>query len=157
MNVELWTIGRTRESWLREGADMYCKRIPHLVPFRYVEWDGPRLPPKPSAQQMLEQEAAFILDKLKPTDQLHLFDEGGKRFTSRAFAAQVEKMQHQGGSKIIFLIGGAYGFGESLYQRAQSKISLSDMTLSHQLVRILALEQLYRAYSILRGLPYHND
>ena len=76
---------------------------------------------------------------------------------SRGFADYLERLQHQSGSRIVFLIGGAYGFGESLRQRAQGKVSLSPMTLSHQLVRILAAEQLYRGMSILRGLPYHND
>ena len=157
MTLELWTIGRSRDAWLREGIAVYTKRLPHLIPFVYEELAGPRLGARPTAAATLAAEAAYVLERLRPTDLLYLFDEGGKSFDSRSFADYLERLQHQAGSKIIFLIGGAYGFGESLRARAQGKVSLSPMTLSHQLVRILALEQLYRGMSILRGLPYHND
>ena len=136
---------------------MYAARLPHLTPFRYEEWPGPKLPKKPTPARTLELEAEYLLAKLKPADHLCLFDEGGRGFTSRAFAAHLESLQHRSASRIVFLIGGAYGFGESLRQRADERVSLSPMTLSHQLVRAVALEQLYRGVSILRGLPYHND
>ena len=157
MTVELWTLGKSKDAWLKEGIDVFTKRIPHLTSFSYSELDGPRLSPKPTADQVKSAESAYILAKLKSTDQLYLFDENGKAFTSRGFSEFLEQLQHRGGSRIIFLIGGAFGFSESLYQRAQGKVRLSNMTFSHQVVRIMALEQLYRGYSILRGLPYHND
>ncbi len=157
MTLELWTLGKSKARWLRDGIAEYTARLPHLVPFTYVEWDGPRLPRKPSPEQVLAAEAAYVLDKLRPRDRLHLFDERGKSYTSRKFAAHLERLQHTGGTRLVFLVGGAYGFGESLYARAQGKVSLSGMTFSHQLVRLLVAEQLYRAYTILRGLPYHND
>ncbi|MFK8054634.1 MAG: 23S rRNA (pseudouridine(1915)-N(3))-methyltransferase RlmH [Saprospiraceae bacterium] len=157
MTVELWTLGKTKAPWLKSGIAQFTERLPHLTSFEYVEWPRPKLPKKPSAEQIKSLEQAYLLDKLKPSDQLHLFDEKGKTFTSRGFSEHLEKLQHRGGSRIIFLIGGAFGFGESLYQRATGKIRLSDMTFSHQVVRVMALEQLYRGYSILRGLPYHND
>ncbi len=157
MTLELWCIGRSKEAWLREAVAVYAKRLPHLIPFRYEELPGPRLPPKPTAAKSLDLESEYVLARLKPTDLLYLFDEGGKSMDSRAFAAYLERTQHQSGSRVVFLIGGAYGFGESLRERAQGKVSLSPMTLSHQLVRAVAMEQLYRAMSILRNLPYHND
>ena len=157
MTLALWSIGRTKAAWLREATASYAERLPHLLPFEYTEWPGPKLPRRPSAAQMLNAEADYLLAKLKPADRLYLFDEGGKSFTSRKFAAYLERLQHQTGARIVFLIGGAYGFGESLQERAVGSVSLSPMTLSHQLVRVVALEQLYRGMSILRGLPYHND
>jgi len=157
VNVELWTLGKTKTPWLKTGIAQFTDRIPHLTTFVYTEWPGPKLPKKPNKNQIISLEENYLLEKLKPSDQLHLFDEKGKTFNSRAFAAHLEKLQHRGGSRIIFLIGGAFGFGESLYARANGKVRLSDMTFSHQVIRIMALEQLYRGYSILRGLPYHND
>lgn len=157
MTVAVWTLGRTKEAWLRDGLAVYTARLPHLTAFEYAEWEGPKLPRKPSATQIQTAEADYLLARLRPADQLHLFDERGARFDSRGFAAHLERLQHAGGSRVILLIGGAYGFGESLYARAQGEISLSAMTFSHQVARLLALEQVYRAYTILRGLPYHND
>ena len=157
MTLALWCVGRSKAPWLREAVETYAARLPHLLPFEYEEWPGPKLPRRPSPQQTLDAEADYLIARLRPTDRLYLFDEGGKAFTSRKFAAYLERLQHQTGARIVFLIGGAYGFGESLQQRADGSVSLSPMTLSHQLVRVVALEQLYRGMSILRGLPYHND
>lgn len=157
MTLALWCIGRSKERWLREATAVYTARLPHLTRFEYEEWPGPKLPKRPTAERTLALEGEYVLAKLKPADRLYLFDEGGEAFTSRRFAAYLEALQHRGGARIVFLVGGAYGFGESLRKRAEGKVSLSPMTLSHQLVRAVALEQLYRGLSILRGLPYHND
>ena len=157
MTLELWCIGRSREAWLRDGIAVYTARLPHLIPFRYDELPGPRLPARATPELTLAREADHVLDRLRATDLVYLFDERGRAMDSRAFADYLERLQHQAGSRVVFLIGGAYGFGESLRQRARGTVSLSPMTLSHQLVRILAAEQLYRGMSILRGLPYHND
>lgn len=157
MTLALWCVGRTKEAWLREASAVYTARLPHLTRFEYEEWPGPKLPKMASPKQTLELEAKYLRLKLKPNDRLFLFDERGKVLTSRRFAAHLESLQTGGGSRIIFLIGGAYGFEESIRTRAEGSVSLSPMTLSHQLVRAVALEQLYRALSITRGLPYHND
>ena len=157
MTLELWCTGRSKAPWLRDAIAVYTARLPHLLPFRYEEWPGPKLPRKPTPRHTLDEEAAYVLAKLKLGDVLILLDEGGKTFSSRGFADYLERLQHRSGSRIVFLIGGAYGFGDSLLGRADGKVSLSPMTLSHQLVRVVALEQLYRGMSILRGLPYHND
>ena len=157
MTLELWSIGRSKAAWLREATAIYATRLPHLLPFRYQEWPGPKLPRRAGPTHTLQLEAEYVLGKLRRQDVFILFDEGGKEMTSRGFADYLERLQHRGGSRIIFLIGGAYGFGESLRARADGQVALSPMTLSHQLVRVVALEQLYRGMSILRGLPYHND
>lgn len=155
--MELWCIGRSKQAWLRGAIETYVARLPHLIPFRYEELPGPRLPPKPSPSKILALEGDYVTSHLKPGDRLYLFDEAGRAMDSRTFATYLERTQHQTGSRVVFLIGGAYGFGESLRARAVGTVSLSPMTLSHQLVRAVALEQLYRAMSILRNLPYHND
>ena len=157
MIIELWCIGKSKAPWLREATAVYAKRLPHLVPFAYHELPGPKLPRRPTPEQTMAAESAYVLARLQPADVLYLFDERGEAMSSRVFAAFLEKIQHQAGSRLVFLIGGAYGFGESLRARAVGGVSLSPMTLSHQLVRVVALEQLYRGMSILRNLPYHND
>ena len=157
MIIELWALGLTKDKWLQEGMEVYLKRLPHLATFDYVELAGPKLPKRPTPTQTIAAEADYLLTKLKDSDRLYLFDEQGKSYNSRAFADFLEQVQLRGGSRIVLLIGGAFGFGESIYRRAHGSIRLSNMTFSHQLIRIMALEQLYRGYSILRGLPYHND
>ena len=102
-------------------------------------------------------EAEKIISKLKSDDFLILLDEKGKSFSSVQFAQYIEKKSNQSTKKIVFLIGGAYGFDTKIYERANDKISLSDMTFSHQLIRLIFMEQLYRAYTILHNLPYHNE
>ena len=159
MRVALWSIGPTREAWLREGIELYRERLPRLAPFEYREIPSPKLrgASRTDADAHRQAEAALVEGKLGATDRLFLFDERGRRLTSRALADYLERLQHGGGSRIVLLIGGAYGFGDGIKRRAEGTIRLSDLTLTHQMARLLALEQLYRAYSILRGLPYHND
>lgn len=159
MRVELWSVGPTKETWLRAGIEEYSRRLPRLTPFEYREIPLPKLrgASRTDAEAHRQAEAALVEGKLGPSDRLFLFDERGRRLTSRGLAEYIERLQHGGGSRIVLLIGGAYGFGDSLKLRAEGAIRLSDLTLTHQMARLLALEQLYRAYSILRGLPYHND
>ena len=99
----------------------------------------------------------MILDKIKPSDYLILLDEGGKQYSSKQFAAFMEKKMIQSHKRIIFQIGGAYGFSEAVYKRANHQISLSEMTFSHQMIRLFFLEQLYRSMTIIRNEPYHNE
>ena len=157
MTVALWTFGRSKAPWLVEARDQYLKRLKPLVRLDYLELAGIKLPRKPDAATTKRLEAEHVLAKLAAGDRLILFDERGRAHTSRAFAQYLERLQHQGGSRIVLLVGGAYGFDESLYARAEGKLRVSDMTFSHQLVRVLILEQLYRAYAILNNHPYHND
>lgn len=106
--------------------------------------------------QIKKIEGDILLKQTKSTDFIVLLDEQGKRYTSKSFASQLEKWQlHHG--QIVFVIGGAYGFSEEVYARAQARLSLSDMTFSHQLIRVIFLEELYRAYTIIKGEPYHHE
>ena len=157
MTVELWCLGKSKSAWVKEAVALYEKRLRHLHAFNYREYPLPKASRGAQADVARKVEADLIGTKLGNHDLLLLFDERGKSMTSRSYATYLERLQHRSGKRIVFLIGGAYGFDESLRTRAGGSIRLSDMTLSHQLARIVALEQLYRGYTILKGLPYHND
>ena len=156
MKVELWAIGKTSESYLKEGISLYHDRLKHYLPFQLEILPDIRKAGRLSPDQLKGQEGETVLNRLKNEDFLILLDETGKSFTSEGFADFLEKQLQLPGKRMIFLIGGAYGFSEELYQRANRKISLSLMTFSHQMVRLFFLEQLYRAMTILRNEPYHN-
>ncbi|MCB0618608.1 MAG: 23S rRNA (pseudouridine(1915)-N(3))-methyltransferase RlmH [Saprospiraceae bacterium] len=157
MKVELWQIGKTAFPYLREGMDVYEKRIRRYLPFEVVTLPDIRHAAKLSVEELQRQEGERILGKIQPQDYLILLDERGKTGNSREFAEFLQKGLLGSHRRIVFQIGGAYGFSEEVYRRADRKIALSAMTFSHQLVRLIFLEQLYRAFSILHNEPYHHD
>ena len=152
MKVECWFTGKTRESYVREGMELYRRRIQPFFPLIVKE-----LPDAGSGKDAPEKEAAAVLKSLGPNDILVLLDEKGRLFDSREFAGYVERLQGQSIQKLVFLAGGAYGFDQTVRARSKESISLSPMTFNHQLVRVIFLEQLYRAATILGGHPYHHD
>ncbi len=157
MKVCVWAIGKTTEKYLTIGQDIYLKKLKHYVPFSYEEFPAVKVNKNTNRIQVKKLEEALILGKLKSDDFLVLLDEKGKTYHSRAFSEQLNKWQSRPGKRLIFLVGGAFGFSEAMYKRANAKLSLSQMTFSHQMVRLFLLEQLYRGYSIQRNEPYHND
>ena len=157
MKVFVWAIGKTTEGYLKDGMSIYLKKLKHYVPFAYDELPAIKVNKHTTREQLKIKESELILSRLKNDDYLVLLDEKGKAYSSRAFSKQLNKWQAQSGKRLIFLIGGAFGFSDALYARANAKLSLSDMTFSHQMVRLFLLEQLYRGYSIQRNEPYHND
>ena len=110
-----------------------------------------------SQEQIKEKEGELILKNIKNTDDVILLDERGSTFTSLEWASHLQKKMNYEGKDIVFVIGGAYGFSQKVYQRANSKMSLSKMTFSHQIIRVIFLEQLYRAFTIMKGEPYHHE
>jgi len=156
MKVECWLTGKTGFSYLDEGMAVYEKRLGHYLPFQSLVLpevkNAGNLPPV----QLKQKEGEVVLSKLRPDDFLVLLDEQGKQFTSVEFSVFMEQKLQLGQKRLIFLVGGAWGFSEEVYQRANFKLSLSKMTFSHQMVRLFFLEQLYRAMTILRGEGYHN-
>lgn len=138
MKVELVVVGKTAERWLQTAVDEYLGRLKHYTPFAMSVVDD------------LERV------KLEPSDYVVLLDERGAQRSSEEFAAWVEKIQNRSPRRLIFMIGGAFGFSAELYERADEMISLSKMTFSHQMVRAIFLEQFYRAHTILRGEKYHH-
>lgn len=157
MKVECWFIGKTADRYLQEGIDKYAKRLPHYLPFNQEILPDIKNAGKLKPEQLKEKEAELVMNRLKPQDGLILLDERGKQYTSEELAAWLDGQLQAPYRRLIFLVGGAFGFDESIYQRANGKLSLSKMTFSHQMVRLFCLEQLYRAMTILRNEPYHNN
>jgi 23S rRNA (pseudouridine1915-N3)-methyltransferase len=152
MKIACWFTGKTQEGFVREGLELYQKRLRRFWTLDLLELrDAGSGPDAPAA------EAAQVMKLLQPGDILLLLDEQGEGMSSRQFASWLEKRQMQGGSRLIFLAGGAYGFDPVLRQRANGYLSLSPMTFNHQLVRLIFMEQLYRAATILHNHPYHHD
>lgn len=156
MKVELLLVGKTVNSVFVAGIADYTKRIGHYMPFNINVIPELKNTKNISANQQKEAEGELILKKLLPDDHLVLLDEHGKELRSIEFAQWLERKQHVA-RRLVFAIGGPYGFSDAVYGRANEKISLSKMTFSHQMVRLIFTEQLYRACTILEGEPYHHE
>jgi 23S rRNA (pseudouridine1915-N3)-methyltransferase len=156
MKIRFFVVGKTSFDDLKVGEQRYQQRLGHYCTFERIEIPDVKNPKALSQAQIKEKEGALILAKVNPTDFLVLLDENGKQFSSIDFAAWLSQRQLQHNGAFVFVIGGAYGFSSAVYDRAQFKLSLSKMTFSHQMVRMIFLEQLYRAFSILKGEPYHH-
>lgn len=157
MKIQCWVIGKTKASYLLEGEAIYEKRLGHYLPFSYEVFPDIKQAGKLSIEQRKEREGQMVLDRLQAQDGLFLLDERGKHFSSLAFSEWLAQERQKPYKKMIFLVGGAYGFSPAIYARANGQLSLSKMTFSHQMIRLFFLEQLYRAMSIQRGEPYHNE
>ena len=156
MKIELCVIGKTAFKYLDEGIGIYEKRLKHYVNFDLVVLPDVKNPPL-SIEALKNKEGELILNKLQKDDLLILLDENGKHLTSIDFSKFIENQQLNATKRLIFQIGGAYGFSEAVYVRANQKMSLSKMTFSHQMIRLFFVEQLYRAFTILKGEKYHNE
>lgn len=157
MNVKLITVGKTSVSYLREGELEYQNRLKHYMKFERVDLNDLKVSHKTSPNKVKKKEAELILKQLNPTDQVVLLDENGKDFSSIEFSKWFEKRTLSGIKRLIFIVGGAYGFDEAIYKRANDKIRLSSLTFSHQMVRFFFLEQLYRVGTILKSEKYHHQ
>ncbi|MEZ4948907.1 MAG: 23S rRNA (pseudouridine(1915)-N(3))-methyltransferase RlmH [Saprospiraceae bacterium] len=157
MKIHFWYVGKTSFKYLEEGMAIYEKRLQKYGGVNSEIIPDVKNAGKLSPDQLKVKEGELILKKLNPDDYLVLLDERGKSPTSLKFADQLQDLMLQGKKKVVFLIGGAFGFSETVYKRANSKLSLSNMTFSHQMIRLFFLEQLYRAFSILNNEPYHNE
>lgn len=157
MKITLLTVGKTDIKWVKEGLEMYVSRLKHYIPFELVEIPELKNVSALSKDQIKQREGELILKVLKPQDELILMDEHGREYRSVEFAKLIEDRISRGARDMVFVIGGAYGFSPDVYARANSKISLSQMTFSHQIVRAIFAEQLYRAFTIIRGEPYHHE
>lgn len=157
VKVKFICIGKTGKSFLEEGENEYLKRLKHYVPVERIEIQDLKNAKKLTFDQIKEAEGKEILNKLQQGDLLFLLDERGKEYSSIDFANFLQQKFNSGGKSIAFVVGGAYGFSEEVYTAANGKISLSSMTFSHQMVRMIFFEQLYRAMTILRGEPYHHE
>lgn len=157
MKICLLVIGKTDEAYLQKGMEVFLKRIPHYISFELKAIPDIKNSKNLSEEQQKEKEGELILQQINSSDELFLLDENGLEFSSVEFARFLEKKMIAGNKRLVFVIGGPYGFSSSMYARANGKVSLSKMTFSHQMVRLIFLEQLYRAMTILKGEPYHHQ
>ncbi len=157
MKITLLTVGKTDRDWVRQGLDIYVSRLRHYIPFVMNEIPELKNVSALTKEQIKTREGELILKNIRPTDDLILLDEHGKEYSSTELARVIQDKISYVGKDIVFVIGGAYGFSEAVYQRANSKLSLSKMTFSHQMVRAIFAEQLYRAFTIIKGEPYHHE
>lgn len=157
MKITLIAISKTTEKYLQDGIAIYENRLQHYCKFQRVEIPDLKNSKNLSFDQQKQKEADLILAKISNTDFVVLLDENGKEFNSVQFSKEISKWQNQSITHVVFIIGGPYGFDQQVYDRANLKISLSKLTFSHQMVRLFFVEQLYRAYSILKGEPYHHQ
>ncbi|MCW4468925.1 23S rRNA (pseudouridine(1915)-N(3))-methyltransferase RlmH [Flavobacterium sp. MFBS3-15] len=157
MNIKLLAIGKTDNKALQQLMDDYMKRLSFYVKFEMEVIPDIKNAKNMSEAQQKEKEGEIILSKLSPTDQLILLDENGKSFSSVGFSEELQKKMNSGIKTLVFVIGGPYGFSNDVYTKALGKVSLSAMTFSHQMVRLFFIEQVYRAFTILRGEPYHHQ
>ncbi len=156
MKIELWAIGKTNEKYLEAGIEIFEKRLKNYLPFSLIVL--PDVKAKTiDGQHLKKEEGKLILSKLAPDDWLVLLDEHGQEFTSMELSRWLERRLGDSRRKMVFLIGGAFGFSPDVYARSNESLALSKLTFSHQMVRLFSLEQLYRAMTILRNEPYHNE
>ena len=156
MKIQLIVIGKTNQHFVQQGLDEFCSRLTHYYPFEFEIIPELKNTKNLPVEQQKEKEGELILRSFQSGDYIVLLDELGKEFTSVKFAEYIEKKAHIGLKRLVFIIGGAYGFSSAVYEAAHEKIALSRMTFSHQLIRLIFIEQLYRAMTILQNEPYHH-
>lgn len=157
MKIKLLTIGATPKNYLFEGELVFDKRINNYVAFEKVEIPDLKRVKNLSKEQIKNEEGKLILQKIQSSDTVVLLDERGKELRSMDFAEWLQQIMNQGPKQLVFVVGGPYGFSDEVYTRANRKLSLSQMTFSHQMIRLFFMEQLYRAFSILKNEPYHHE
>ena len=156
MQVILMLNGKTDQSFVSEGFSMFEMRIKRYVKFSTIVIPALKNTKNMPIETQKNTETELMLAQLQPSDVVILLDEKGKQFSSVKFADYLQKQMNAGIKRLVFIVGGPYGFSEIMYQRSHAEISLSEMTFSHQLIRVIFAEQLYRAFTILNNEPYHN-
>lgn len=156
MKTKLLVVGKTNDKNITKGIDDYVGRVKHYMPFDIEVIPELKNTKSLTQSNQKEMEAEQILKRLQTSDTVVLLDEHGKEYRSIEFARWIEKLQ-QTARSLVFIIGGPYGFADSVYERSDAKLSLSKMTFSHQMIRLLFVEQIYRACTIIKGEPYHHE
>lgn len=157
MKITLLVVGKTTTGYLKPGLDDYISRLRHYVPFDVQYLQDAKNTRNLSEAQQKQAEGRGILTNVDKTDYVVLLDERGREMTSVDFSSYVQKRMSSGVRRVVFVIGGPYGFSPDVYDRANDKLSLSQMTFSHEMVRVIFAEQLYRAFTILNHEPYHHS
>jgi len=157
VKVSLYLIGKTDEGFVKTAVDLFEKRLKHYLPFSIITLPDIKNAGKISQLELKTKEGELLLKQFNNADLVILLDDKGKQFTSVEFAAYFQQQMNSGVKNLCFVIGGAFGFSDAVYARANSKLSLSKMTFTHQMIRILFVEQCYRAMTILKGESYHHE
>jgi 23S rRNA (pseudouridine1915-N3)-methyltransferase len=156
MKIIFFYLESQKEDWAMSAQLVYLEKIKRFSDFEILKIKSPHIARDNKAHK-IEEESKLVLSKLKPDDHLVLFDEGGKLFDSHEFAQNFKRTQEANPKRIIFLIGGAFGVSEDIKRRANQKLSLSKLVMNHHVALTVALEQIYRTLTILKGIPYHNS
>lgn len=157
MEITLIVIGKTNAKYLIEGLDEYTRRLKHYITYNINVIPDIKNTKNLSEEQQKETEGKLILNALKPGDFIVLLDERGKEFSSMQFSDYLQRKMNSGLRRLVFVVGGPYGFSKDIYSKADEKLSLSKMTFSHEMIRLFFTEQIYRAMTIIRGEPYHHE
>ena len=157
MKIKLIMVGKTNATYLVEGEREYEKRLKHYTKFEEIIIPDVKQAGKLNERELKKKEGQLILAKLENSDHVILLDDKGRSYSSIELANLLQQKMNSGLKSLVFVVGGAYGFSDEVYQRAGLKLSLSKMTFSHQMVRLIFKEQLYRGFSILRGEKYHHE
>lgn len=157
MNIKIISIGKTNKSYLVDGEQEYLKRLKKYISVDKIEIPDLKGAKKMSQKEIKHKEGQLLLSKVQITDFVVLLDDKGKMQTSIAFSEWLQNKMNLSVKTVVFLIGGAYGFSDAVYDRGQEKLSISKMTFSHQMIRMIFLEQIYRGFSILNNEPYHHE
>lgn len=157
MKVKLLVLGQTNMKYVEQGLDDFLGRLKHYTDFEMLVIANPKNSGKLETAELKNKEGESILAKIQSSDYVVLLDEKGAKYSSVEFAGFLQKRMNSGIKNLVFVVGGAFGFSAKVYDRADSKLSLSPMTFSHQLIRLIFAEQLYRAFTILRNEKYHNE
>ena len=156
MKITLILIGKTEDDYITKGFAVYEQRLKHYITFETIVIPSLKNTKNFSPEQLKIKEGELILKSIAPTDRIILFDENGKEYDSREFANFLQQQMNTGIKNLVFVIGGAYGFSDDVYLRANGKVALSKMTFSHQMVRLFVAEQFYRAMTIIKNEKYHH-
>jgi 23S rRNA (pseudouridine1915-N3)-methyltransferase len=157
MKITFLTVGKTEDAYLKDGIEKYVKRLKHYTRLEIIDLPELKNTKALTPEQQKAKEAEMILKKIVPTDHVVLLDENGLELSSKQFAAYLTKRNTSVNASLVFVVGGPYGFDDEVYRRANDKLSLSQMTFSHQMVRLFFMEQVYRAFTIMKGEPYHHE
>jgi 23S rRNA (pseudouridine1915-N3)-methyltransferase len=157
MKFTLYNIGKTDNKYIKEVIGDYSERIGHFIDFSIVDLPDIKQKKNLSPDNIKQKEGELLSRFLSKSDIIVLLDENGTEYSSRGFSEWLNKLINQGNKQVSFVTGGSYGFSEDIFKKADFKISLSKLTFTHQLVRLVFVEQLYRACTIIKGIPYHND
>jgi len=157
MIIQFILHGKTEDRYLQEGISKYLKRVEHYISFKEIIIPSIKNAKSLTFSEIKQKEGEILRTKIKTSDFVVLLDENGIEFSSIDFSDFLQQKMNQSTKSIVFVVGGAYGFSSEVYQRANYKLSISKMTFSHQMIRLLFIEQIYRAFTILNNEPYHHQ